>query len=1441
MAGVLDVFELLGVALEAGSEIEALGPAASKIIAKELSALGWIDDATKTYIEDNSWVGWTALAIGGIAVAAAAVPIGGIGAGGVAGAAGEALAATAISLADSAITALFTGTGFEAVGAFTVAEVSAMETAMQAAATALIKTAINGGATALFSASAPTIGALLQQVFGQASSAYAGTAVILPPSLPTNLQLWDEPSGSTDYTVYTTALSPTNITIHVINNPVTGDVQAIISYPSSINVPPNALTLDCGSLSGAGTDYVIINGGTVDPPTSAPPYITEASDGSVIIGLPMGDGGQALIVNYDTGGTIALELGNVGDISGEQIAAYDASDFSRDTITVSESAGTTILDTEIGSTATAEIDTDFSVPAVVGDYTFVSNDGALKLDNAGSFAGTIYGFVLGDAIDLSGVASVTGVMLGAGNVLTINETGGGSITLQLDPTQALSGVTFTTEPDDSGGTDVIEETLGTGSGTQTTTIVTQTNPSIGLTTSYTATVSITPTDIQFPAFRSDSLPPPGVPITATLSGGSFNPNGGNIIAIDGPSATDVANLSGEFFVSTDSPSATGQIDFDTALPGDYTNTTLPLTLTYNADGDVGSSTIDVTISGKVYAPAIPEFLVNGTPSLGIIFPLIHVGQTATMDVAIANVATGALIDTLASSPGSLDEFTAENGISDIAAGSQGTVTVTMTGDAPGSVLITDSRPLFGLVSHDSDLPDEGVTLQNIPAIEGEVYDYANPIFSNSEIGTPVGTLTTDDGIDWTLDLGTVTLGSVDSLAQVEIANDTPSLLYSDDLEGSYSLSASPDGGFAQALGNLAGQSAPGGGNSMALGVIEPDSTDYGTHTESIVFDPLSVDTAGTTALQSITLTVTDDIALPDIPGANLTVQGATVTAAVDAGQDAILDPLILDATINTLVLEGPGTAEFDNQSFVSNLEVASGGHLTVPGNTLGLNQIIVDSGGEISGSGTVGGISSTDGTITAAGGILDLSDNLSGTGTLTFNPGATLFLEGSVVATESILFNAPNEILGLGMTADIQAPISGFAAGDFIGLYGQQVTSAIYDPSQHTLAVTGSGGGVYSLDFVGSYQPGSFFITDGAVGVTCFLVGTGILALHGEVPVETLVAGDLVHVESGGVAPVKWIGYRRLDCSRHPDPRKVWPVRIAAGAFGEQRPHRDLWLSPDHAVFVDDVLIPVKHLINGTTIAQIPVDDVTYYHVELHRHDVLLAEGLTVESYLDTGNRALFANGGGAMTLHPTFDVPRTWADDAAAPLATDEARVKPVWERVAARSQTLGLPLPVATFTDDPAVHLQMNGRTIRPVVTEQHRRVFVLPKRTGPIRLLSRSGFPTDKRPWADDWRRLGTSVSRIVWHDREGPHDMPVDHPALDEGWWAVEREEHRLWRWTNGDALLPLPPDAAMIEIQFVGGMAYRIGETRQTYGDTPVPITALMATTEGSDVAAMHAA
>lgn len=159
-----------------------------------------------------------------------------------------------------------------------------------------------------------------------------------------------------------------------------------------------------------------------------------------------------------------------------------------------------------------------------------------------------------------------------------------------------------------------------------------------------------------------------------------------------------------------------------------------------------------------------------------------------------------------------------------------------------------------------------------------------------------------------------------------------------------------------------------------------------------------------------------------------------------------------------------------------------------------------------------------------------------------------------------------------------------------------------------------------------------------------------------------------------GAVPVIWIGHRVIDCSRHPDPRNVWPVCVTKGAFGDNRPHRDLYLSPDHAIFVDDVLIPVRHLINGSSILQMPVRHVTYYHVELACHGVLLAEGLPAESYLNIGQRGDLGDDN-LISLHPDF-ASRTWEAAGCAPLVVSGPRLAAVRARLDANVAVLDLVL---------------------------------------------------------------------------------------------------------------------------------------------------------------------
>jgi hypothetical protein len=409
-----------------------------------------------------------------------------------------------------------------------------------------------------------------------------------------------------------------------------------------------------------------------------------------------------------------------------------------------------------------------------------------------------------------------------------------------------------------------------------------------------------------------------------------------------------------------------------------------------------------------------------------------------------------------------------------------------------------------------------------------------------------------------------------------------------------------------------------------------------------------------------------------------------VTISPLAGQTQQLSDALASVALSVVGLpyhvtvSGPGTVQAMPEANtpvikIDILEVSGGGNLLLQGVTVATDPVTVDSEGNISGFGMITGDETVNGTITASGGALDIAGNINGTGVLTFDAGAALAIEGTLAATDGLEFNGPNEILMLGSAADVLAPLSGLVPGDIIGLEGQQATSAVYNSTLEDLVVTGSSGANYTLAIAGSYQQSDFSVVNGEVDVTCFLSGTHISAGRGDVRIESLAVGELVQTNSAGFVSVKWIGRRRIDCLRHPDPRKVWPVRIRSGAFGEGLPRRDLWLSPDHAVYADDVLIPIKHLINGMTIEQIPMDEVTYYHIELDQHDVLFAEGLPAESYLDTGDRSKFTNGSGPITLHPDFSV-RMWEAMGCAPLVVTGPVLTSVRTRLLQRAAHLAV-----------------------------------------------------------------------------------------------------------------------------------------------------------------------
>ncbi len=306
-----------------------------------------------------------------------------------------------------------------------------------------------------------------------------------------------------------------------------------------------------------------------------------------------------------------------------------------------------------------------------------------------------------------------------------------------------------------------------------------------------------------------------------------------------------------------------------------------------------------------------------------------------------------------------------------------------------------------------------------------------------------------------------------------------------------------------------------------------------------------------------------------------------------------------------------------------------------------------------------------------------------------------------------------------------------------------------------------------------------------AITATCFLSGTLIATPDGEVAVEHLQAGDLVTVLEHGspvARPVRWAGLGRMKADQHEHRDACCPVRIRAGAFADGQPRRDLLVTPEHCVLAEGGLVPVRMLVNGASIlVDRSIPDYAFFHLELDRHGILLAEGLPTESYLDTGNRSCFD----ADAVKPTH------LSATAAPLLTARDQVEPLWRRLRDRAAGLGLPVPAMrrTISRDPALRVALdNGCTVDAHALHGDRHMFRIPRGRSAIRLLSRSAVPAEVvGPFLDDRRRLGVAVDRIMLWQDDRARELPVDRLAL-AGWHALEGDR----RWTDGNAQLGLPP-------------------------------------------------
>jgi hypothetical protein len=459
-----------------------------------------------------------------------------------------------------------------------------------------------------------------------------------------------------------------------------------------------------------------------------------------------------------------------------------------------------------------------------------------------------------------------------------------------------------------------------------------------------------------------------------------------------------------------------------------------------------------------------------------------------------------------------------------------------------------------------------------------------------------------------------------------------------------------------------------------------------------------------------------------------------------------------------------GAADSGSNTIVNSGTIVGSSGTAISFGGTGANLLVLEHGYKITGS-VVGAVGASD-TVELAGSVGNaVTASFNGLALTNFSD--VLFGSGGfdTLKVSNTAGTVPIVLSGFTLTSD---------AIDLTGIGSGAITQN--DTANHRVTVSGVGGTV-TLQFDASDSTVFATGADGSGGtllLVCFCRGTRIATERGEVPVEELSVGDRVKTWSGAHKPIEWIGFGRdLVTAKHTLSR---PIIVRAGALADNVPHRDLYLTHGHALYVDGVLIPVENLVNHRSIVwDEEARVVEYYHLELADHDVVFAEGAPAETYYDADNRAQFHNvrpGSAAADAAPTF-----------APVLNGGDLVDKVWmdlfERAGGRIED--------DTTADPDLHLVSDGERLDPAEIESGRYTFALAAPPcGSLLLRSRSGVPSQLGITRHDHRRLGVAISRIELRDAATATEMTHDAWLFGGGSCHPAESE---FAWTDGEFALP----------------------------------------------------
>ena len=145
--------------------------------------------------------------------------------------------------------------------------------------------------------------------------------------------------------------------------------------------------------------------------------------------------------------------------------------------------------------------------------------------------------------------------------------------------------------------------------------------------------------------------------------------------------------------------------------------------------------------------------------------------------------------------------------------------------------------------------------------------------------------------------------------------------------------------------------------------------------------------------------------------------------------------------------------------------------------------------------------------------------------------------------------------------------------------------------------------------------------------VPCFCQGTTLMTATGEQPVDWICSGDRVLTKDHGFQSVLWANRTVISARKLQSTANLRPIKIAARSIDKDTPAKDLLLSPEHRILLKspqiellfgcgEVFAPIKSVANDGDVARtLPDHDISYYHIMFAQHEIVLADGLWIESF----------------------------------------------------------------------------------------------------------------------------------------------------------------------------------------------------------------------------------